>query len=123
MASEESRTATTRSVLEHHLTAFAEGDMAEILADYTDESVYVSNMGTFRGLDELEMVYEGHFEEFSQPGVEFSVDEQIVEGETAFLVWRGETPGNVYEFVSETFVIRDGKIATQTVAAEVTPKA
>jgi len=40
----------------------------------------------------------------------------------AFITWSAETADNVYEFATDTFVIRDEKIVTQTFAAKVTPK-
>ena len=34
----------------------------------------------------------------------------------------GETADNVYELATDTFVIRDGKIVTQTLAGKIVPK-
>ncbi|MFC7136843.1 nuclear transport factor 2 family protein [Halobaculum litoreum] len=118
-----SPTADTESVLTHHLDAFMDQDMEEMLADYTEDSVVVtSTKGTFRGLDEIETLFEQFFAEFSQSPVEFAMDEQQVEGEVAYIRWHAETPERVYEFATDTFVIRDGIIETQTFAAETTPK-
>ena len=47
---------------------------------------------------------------------------QIVEGETAYIVWSAETADNVYELATDTFVVRDGKIITQTFAGKLVPK-
>jgi len=112
----------TADVLEHHLTAFGEQDMAELLADYTDDSVLITNSGTYRGLDEIEGMMSELFAEFGEPGTDFALDEQVVEGEVAYLVWHAETPDNVYEFATDTFVVRDGVIEVQTFAATVEPK-
>lgn len=113
---------TTESVLEHHLTAFMEQDMTELLTDYTDGSIVISNLGTFHGLAEIEAMAESMFAEFSQPDVSFSLDEQAVEGDVGYAVWHAETPDNDYEFGTDTLVIRDGVIETQTFAVKVTPK-
>jgi hypothetical protein len=40
----------------------------------------------------------------------------------AFIVWEGDTSKNRYEAASDTFIIRDGQIKVQTVAAKVSPK-
>jgi ketosteroid isomerase-like protein len=120
MASQ-SDASTTESVLEHHLTAFGNQDMAEILADYTDESVVITDTETHRGLAEIETWFEAFFAEFSQPH-EFEMDAQTVEGDVAHIAWHGETPERTYEFATDTFVVRDGVIETQTFAAETTPK-
>lgn len=112
---------TTESVLEHHLTAFTQQNISELLADYTEESVVISNMGTFHGMDEIKAMAESMFAEFSQPDVSFSLDEQVVEGDVGYVVWHAVTPDNDYEFGTDTLVIRDGVIETQTFAAKVTP--
>mgnify|MGYP002762419126 CR=1 FL=1 len=66
---------TTESVLDHHLDAFTAQDLDECLVDYTDDSVIITNMGTFRGLDEIEELFAGLFEEFSQAGSTIELDQ------------------------------------------------
>ena len=39
-----------------------------------------------------------------------------------YLVWTAETPDNSYEFASEVFVIKDGRIRMQAFSAKVKPK-
>ena len=112
----------TRSVFEHHVDAFGEQDLAETMADYTEESVVVTNAGTFRGLDEIEELFTGLFAEFSQEHTSVTVDEMTVEGEFGYLLWHGETPDNVYEFCTDTFHIPDGTIQFQTYAGQTEPK-
>jgi hypothetical protein len=38
-------------------------------------------------------------------------------------VWKAETADNRYELATDTFVIKDGEIATQTFAGKISPKA
>lgn len=113
---------TTETVLEHHLTTFGEQDLAGVMEDYTDESVVVTNMGTFRGLDEIEGLFEDLFAEFSQDGATIDMEQEIVEDEFAYIVWQAETPENVYEFATDTFYIPDDEILFQTFAGKVSPK-
>jgi ketosteroid isomerase-like protein len=113
---------STGSVLEHHLEAFGAGDLDAILEDYTDDSVIVSNVGTYRGLDEIRGFFGGLFAEFEQEGSELSLDEQIIEGDHAYIVWHASTPDNEYEFATDTFDIVDGIITLQTLGAKVTPR-
>ncbi|MHC3438878.1 nuclear transport factor 2 family protein [Natrialbaceae archaeon A-gly3] len=112
----------TESVLEHHLEAFTGQDLEAIMADYTEESVVVTNMGTFRGLEEIEGLFADLFEEFSQEGSSITLDEQTVEDEFAYIVWHAETPENVYEFATDTFHIPDDEIVFQTFAGKVSPR-
>jgi len=113
---------TTDDVLDHHLTTFGEQDLEGIMEDYTDESVIVTNTGTFRGLDEIEGLFEDFFAEFTQEGATIDVDQQIVENEFAYIVWHAESPENVYEFATDTFYVPDDEILFQTFAGKVVPK-
>jgi len=112
---------TTESVLEHHLAAFGDQDMEEILADYTDESVVITDTETYHGLEEIATLFEAFFAEFSQPH-EFEMDHQAVEGDVAHIAWHAETVEQTYEHAVDTFVVRDGVIQTQTFAARTAPK-
>ena len=114
---------TTEDVLDHHLDAFTAQDLDETLADYTDESVVITNVGTFRGLDEIEGLFADLFEDFSQEGSRIDLERKTVEDEYAYIVWNGETPENDYEFCTDTFVVRDGTIHRQTFAGKIEPKA
>lgn len=112
----------TEAVLDHHLAAFGNLDLEEILADYTDESIMITPNGVVRGIAELTPVFEGFFEEFGKPGMSFELHTKIVEGEIAYIIWSAETADNVYEFATDTFFVQDGKIMRQTLASKVTPK-
>lgn len=112
----------TDDVLDHHLEAFANQDLEEIMIDYDDDSVVVTNMGVFRGRDGIEDLFTDLFDEFSQEGATLEVDDTTVEGEFAYLLWHAETPDNVYEFCTDTFYIPEGTIDFQTFAGKVEPK-
>lgn len=112
----------TNDVLDHHLDAFASQDLEEIMVDYDDNSVVVTNMGTFRGLEEIEGLFTELFDEFSQEGTTLEIDDTTVEGEFAYLLWHAETPDNVYEFCTDTFYVPETVIEFQTFAGKVEPK-
>lgn len=113
---------TTQSVLDDHLDAFANQDLEKIMVDYTEDSVVVTNMGVFRGLDEIEGLFADLFEEFAQEGSTIEVDDTIVETDFAYLLWHGESPDNVYEFCTDTFYIPAETIDFQTFAGQLEPK-
>ncbi len=112
---------TTEDVLNHHLEAFGAQDMDETLSDYADDAVVVTPEETYRGLDEIERLFEGFFAEFTEEST-FTLDEQVVEDDYALIVWRADTPENEYEFATDTFVVSDGEIVAQTVTGKITPK-
>lgn len=114
--------AVTEKVLGHHLAAFGAGDVADIMSDYTTDSVLITPGGALRGLDQIRPLFEGLVAEFGKPGASFTLGTQIIEGDIAYIVWSAETADNVYEVATDTFVVRDGKIHRQTFAGKITPK-
>jgi len=62
------------------------------------------------------------FEEFAKPGMSFEMLRQEVDGDTAYMVWRAETADNIFELGSDNFIVRNGKIVTQTFAGKISPK-
>lgn len=60
--------------------------------------------------------------EFGKPVATFSMNQESIEGEYAYIVWSAETADNGYEIGTDTFVVRDGKILAQSFAARLTPK-
>jgi ketosteroid isomerase-like protein len=114
--------ALTQTTLGHHLDCFGRGDMDGILEDYTPESVLLTPTGIVRGKDELRGFFAGMFAEFGKPGMSFNMLSQSVDGDVAQIIWSAETADNSYEYASDTFVMENGKITAQTLAAKVTPK-
>lgn len=112
----------TESVLNHHLETFGEQDLEGVMEDYSDDSIVVTNMGTFRGFDEIEGLFENLFSEFSSGESSITMDEQLTEDDFGYIIWHAETPENVYEFATDTFYIPDDVIEFQTFAGDVSPK-
>jgi ketosteroid isomerase-like protein len=114
--------AMTERVLDHHLKAFGEADIASILEDYTADSVMITPNRPIYGADQLRPVFESLFAEFAKPGAVFEMTQRVIEGEVAYIVWTAETADNVYELGTDTLVVKDGKIAVQTFTGKITPK-
>jgi hypothetical protein len=121
-AHENTASAMTEMVLDHHLKAFGEADIAAILEDYTADSVLITPGGPVQGHEQLRSLFETFFAEFAKPGAVFEMKQRVIEGQVAYIVWTAETADNVYELATDTFLVQDGKIAVQTFAGKVTPK-
>ena len=113
-------TATTQDVLTHHLNSI--GDIAGTMADYTAESRFFTPDGLLRGSEAIRRFFVRMFEEFAKPGMSFEMLRQEVDGDSAYIVWRAETADNIFELGSDTFIVRNGKIVTQTFAGKISPK-
>src|SRR6266851_998591 len=85
-------TATTQDVLTHHPDNI--GDIAATMADYTAESRFFTPDGLLRGSEAIR----------------------------SFFVRRAETADNSFELGSDTFIVRNGKIVTQTFGGKISPK-
>jgi ketosteroid isomerase-like protein len=119
---------STQQVLDHHLKCLAAGDLEGIVADYSPDAVLITPPGHFssdgilRGTAGAEQGFRTLLRELSEPGASFKMEHVSVEGDYAYIVWRAETPDNIYDFGSDTFVIRNGKIVAQTFAGKIIPK-
>jgi hypothetical protein len=113
---------STEDVLNHHLQTFATRDLSGVLEDFGDESVIITPDSVLRGPGQIKGLFEALFAEFAKPGASLNLTRRVVEGQIAYITWSAETPDNVYELGTDTFVVRDGKIVAQTLAAKVKPK-
>ena len=114
--------ASTKDVLDHHLKCFGEGDLEGILSDYAQGAVVFTPDGPLRGADAIRPLFQAMVAEFAKPGASFSMKQQFVEGEYAYILWTAETADNVYEVGTDTFVVRHGKIMAQSFTGKITRK-
>lgn len=110
------------AILERHNVAFAAGDVDAMLADYAEGAVFIGPMGVLRGHDEIGAFFTAVIAEFAKPGATFTVKQTEFADNIAYFAWQAETADNVYELGGDTLVIKDGKIATQTLTLKATPK-
>lgn len=115
-------TTTTQDLLTHHLNSFGAGDLVSTMADYTAESKLFTLEGLLRGPEAIRGFFVKIFEEFAKPGGSFEMLRQEVDGDAAYIVWKAETADRFYELATDTFIVKNGKIVTQTFAAKVSPK-
>jgi hypothetical protein len=114
---------STEEVLVRHWRDFQAGDVDAIIADYAADAVLISTMGTLKGHAQIREAFGSIFSHLFPPGASsFKMEKQVVEGETAYIVWSGSAPKFDVPFATDTFWIRDGKIAVQTFAAKMDKK-
>jgi ketosteroid isomerase-like protein len=101
-------TEDTKAILDHHSATLDAGDVDGLMEDYTEDSVFINNLlGVVRGLDGIRGVFAATAG--AMPG--FELLGEHVDDDTAFIWWKAEG----IAFGTDTFVVRDGKILTQTV--------
>jgi ketosteroid isomerase-like protein len=113
---------STSDVLDRRLNAFAEYDLDGVLGDYSSDAVLFVPTGLLKGPDAIKPVFETLISEFAKPGSLFTMLQKRVDGDYVYIVWTAETADNTYEFATDTFVVRHGKIVAQSFAANIKPK-
>jgi ketosteroid isomerase-like protein len=113
---------STNDVLNHHLKCSGEGDLEGILSDFAPGAVLFTPDGPLKGRDAIRPLFQAMFAEFAKPGATFSMKQRSVDGDFAYVLSTAETADNIYEIGSDTFVVRDGQIVAQSLAAKITPK-
>jgi len=111
----------TEETLNNHIYAFAQGDVTAIMADYAEDALFFTPDGVLRGKAEIRPLFERLLADFP-PGSEVELRQQLIEGETAYVVWSGESEQLKIPFATDTLLIRDGKIVVQTFAAQIEVK-
>lgn len=114
--------ASTKDILDNHLSAFFKRDLHAVLSDYAADAVMFTQGGTLKGADGIRPLFQSLFAEFGKGRPTFNMLRQTIEGDCGYIVWTAETADNVYELATDTFVVRNGKIAAQSFTAKTIPK-
>jgi ketosteroid isomerase-like protein len=104
------------------MQSVGKADLPGVLSDYAADAVLFTPEGPLVGKGKIGPLFQAMFAEFAKPGASFTMTHQSVEGDYAYLVWSGSSADYVYEFGTDTFVVRDGKIVAQTTAWKKTPR-
>jgi ketosteroid isomerase-like protein len=113
---------SVQAVLDNHLQCFGEQDLDGILSDYATNAVLFTPDGVLKGPEAIKPLFQRMFAEFEKPGAVFAMQHVSLDGDCAYIIWSAETAENHYELATDTFVVRDGKIAVQSFAGKITPK-
>ena len=106
--------ATTQDIWDHHVQGFVARDVSMVLEDFTDDSLVIANGKMFKGREAIKQFFRDLFEELPKDCV-FDLTHCTVLDENVFITWTAESDRVAYDFATDTFTIRDGKITLQTV--------
>lgn len=106
----------TELVVNHHLEAFCNGDIDELMIDYTERSVLITPQRTLRNFNEICALLYKFITDVVPPGCDFELSKKIIDGDIAYLIWSAESDNYRIPFGTDTYIIKNGKIETQTVA-------
>ncbi|MEM7468449.1 MAG: nuclear transport factor 2 family protein [Pseudomonadota bacterium] len=109
--------ATPDEVFDHHLEVFGDGDMDGILSDYTEQTLMVYGDKTWRGLVGARDFFNMWLDELIPAGSKFDLTGRVCVDDLLYITWTAESAKYKFEFGTNTFLIRDGKVIYQTVAS------
>ena len=113
---------STSDVVDRHLSSFAKYDVDGIVADYSSDAILFTPDGPLKGPAEIKPLIQTLVSEFAKPGSSFTIHHRSIEGDHGYILWTAETGDNSYEFATDTFVVRNGKIVAQSFAAKINRK-
>jgi ketosteroid isomerase-like protein len=104
---------TPDEVFQHHAQALGAGDLDEIVADYSDDAVFITPAGVRHGKDGIRAAFTQLLADV--PNAVWELKTQIYEGDVLFLEWAADAEKTHVEDGIDTFIFRDGLIRLQTV--------
>jgi ketosteroid isomerase-like protein len=107
--------AITNQVLSHHLTAFGNNDLAEILNDYTEESQVLTPNGPLTGLAAIRQFFADYFLAIPT-GSAFTMKQLIVSHQVGYVAWASDSAIAQIPMGTDTFFLAGDKILVHTVA-------
>jgi hypothetical protein len=113
--------AATRSpqeVFGHHAQALGAEDLEEIVADHSDDAIFITPAGVLRGKDGIRQAFTKLLGELPQAA--WDIRTTLYEDDV-MLLWGAEGGGNRVDDGIDTFVFRDGLIRVQTVRYTLQP--
>ena len=99
----------------HHLTAFGNNDLDEIMKDYTKDSEVLTPEGSLTGLDAIRKFFSDYFLVIPA-GSAFELKQLAVTQNIAYVLWSSESANAEIPIGTDTFVLENGKIRFHTVA-------
>ncbi len=102
-------------LLDHHIAALLSGCMEEILRDYDESSFVYTPDGPVEGLVNLKKMFAGFLSTVPANVLQsLEILRQDIFNDTAYILWQA---GEQIPLGTDTYIIKDGKIAVQSYAA------
>jgi predicted SnoaL-like aldol condensation-catalyzing enzyme len=103
---------TPQEIFQHHAGALVAGDIDGIVADYTDDALFITPRGVFRGKEGVREGFTTLLEEL--PNAKWEVPTQIFEADVLFIEWNAVSETTRAMDGVDTFVFGDDGIRVQT---------
>jgi hypothetical protein len=112
----------TREVLMHHLTAFGENNIDEMMKDYSEESCLCLPDGKLTGLNSIRSFFIEVFKLFPAGKTQLDIKQMIIDNSRAYIAWSADSPVIAVPIGTDSFEIENGIIVWQTAAMHIISK-
>ena len=102
-----------REVFQHHAEALGAEKLEGIVADYSDDAIFITPEGVLRGKDGIRQAFTKLLADV--PQAKWDLPTQIYEEGHPALEWSADSECTRVDDGIDTFVFRDGLIRVQTV--------
>ena len=92
---------TPQEIFAHHVQALGAGDLDEIVADYTEDAVFITPAGVLRGPDGVRAGFTELLADV--PNADWTLKTTIFEGDVLFLEWTADAAATRVEDGIDTF--------------------
>ncbi|MGH3779655.1 MAG: nuclear transport factor 2 family protein [Pseudonocardiaceae bacterium] len=106
-------TRTPQEIFQHHGGALIAGDIDEIVADYTDDAVFITPRGVLRGKEGVRKGFTRLLTDL--PNAKWEIPTQIFERDVLFIEWNAVSEATRAMDGIDTFVFGEDGIQIQTV--------
>ena len=108
----------SKDVIMHHMSSFQENNLEAVLADYTNESVLITQDATYKGTAEIHDFFVELLKHFPKASSTFKLDKIESSNRLVYIVWHAKSPSMDVTMGTDTFIVKDGKILQQTFAGQ-----
>jgi limonene-1,2-epoxide hydrolase len=113
---------TTETTLQHHLEAFGNNDIHEIMKDYSEESEVWTPEGAIVGMEAISSLFSFAFTLFPKDSTRLEITQMIIKGSRVYIVWSADSSVINVPVGTDSFEIKDGKILWQSTAIHIIQK-
>ena len=106
----------TQEILTHHLTAFGNNNLDEIMKDYSEQSEVLTIDGSLKGLAIIRKFFVEMFATIPT-GSEFEMKRLTITENVAHIIWASKSNVAEIPMGSDTFVFENDKIKFHSVVA------
>ena len=111
----------TQEILDHHVSAFIETDVNEIMKDFSERSELLTPDGALKGMNAIRSFFEEIFK-IVPKGSTLEMKQMIIRDNIAYIVWTAESSFVSIPLGTDTFIMENDKIMYQIMAGHIVPK-